>query len=110
MIGVYFLLLHSIVVLLKMKFRNFFYVLTVFTAALLILVLRWRHILQPREQKTTIVSRGYVLSYRFWDQTSGVVNVMSLQCWAETMNMSVPEHFLIGERLDFHSHWWKMAL
>lgn len=109
----------TVVVLLKMaisflKFRKtFFYVLiTVFTAALSILAFKtrfvivgfnsesgWRRILQPKEQKTPILSRGYVLSYRFWDQTSGVVNVMSLQCWAEMMNMRVPEHFLIGAEI-----------
>lgn len=76
--------------------------ITVFTAALLMLAFKtrfvivgfnsesgWRRILQPKEQKTPILSRGYVLSYRFWDQTSGVVKVMSLQCWAEMMNMTV---------------------
>ena len=92
-----------------LKVQKTVYVLiTVFTAALLILALktgfvivgfkseaRWRRqIVKPKEQRTPMVGLGYVLSYRFWDQTSGVVNVMSLQCWAKTMNMTVPEHFL----------------
>ena len=97
-----------------LKVQKTVYVLiTVFTAALLILALktgfvivgfkseaRWRRqIVKPKEQRTPMVGLGYVLSYRFWDQTSGVVNVMSLQCWAKTMNMTVPEHFLIGAEI-----------
>ena len=97
-----------------LKVQKTVYVLiTVFTAALLILALktgfvivgfkseaRWRReIVKPKEQRTPMVGPGYVLSYRFWDQTSGVVNVMSLQCWAATMNMTVPEHFLIGAEI-----------
>ena len=88
----------------------------VFITAFVILVLKagWRPTLRLYEQKAMrstlpahiaaegeplAQSAGYVLSYRFWDQTSGVVNVMSLQCWARTMNMTVPEHFLIGAEI-----------
>ena len=93
--------------------KTVYVLMTVFTAALMILALQTgfvivgfkseaglrRQIVKPKEQRTPMVGLGYVLSYRFWDQTSGVVNVMSLQCWAETMNMTVPEHFLIGAEI-----------